>query len=215
MKLYNKDSKFAKKPYLVIFESIIIFIIFLILLAMVTPNFKKTNIRGRTQKGCASDIRVLTGAVENYNMDKATMMQNLDQNLLLQGHYINSIFDKRNSSCIYKSFGNLTEDGIIYCETHGDLIGIKIKPEMTMQDYKNQEKIIIAEKNAENEKLHKKEIIRLITTIAILILLFTFPLFHLISHIIINETKCNYIDAIELSFFLTFNLIIFIFSNYL
>ena len=98
MKLYNKDSKFAKKPYLVIFESIIIFIIFLILLAMVTPNFKKTNIRGRTQKGCASDIRVLTGAVENYNMDKATMMQNLDQNLLLQGHYINSIFDNTYSA---------------------------------------------------------------------------------------------------------------------
>ena len=208
MKLYNKDSKFAKKPFVVIFESFIYLLIIVILLPLATPSFKRTNIRGRTPQVCASDIRVLTGAVEMYNMDNATFMQDLNQNILLQGHYIK---EKLDDSCIYKSLGNLAEDGIIYCETHGDVIGVKIKPEMSILDYQKQKKIIIDERNSEKEKKQKEDTIKLIILIALILSL---PLFHLISNMFINETKSKFMFVyIEPPFYVLIICIIAIFLS--
>ena len=43
------------------------------------------------QKACYSNIRVLTGAVEMYNMDHSIMMKELDFNTLIQEHYLKQI----------------------------------------------------------------------------------------------------------------------------
>ena len=77
------------------------------------------------QKACYSNIRVLQGAVEMYNMDVEPMMTTLDQELLREGHYIKSDEDlvcpKTEIGGTY-SGENLTDDGEIICSYHGGLI---------------------------------------------------------------------------------------------
>jgi hypothetical protein len=77
-------------------------------------------------KACYSNLRVLQGAVEMYNMDVVTKMTSLDQPTLINGKYIKSsyplfcpITEKKG---IYTEKGNLTEDGEIICTYHGGLI---------------------------------------------------------------------------------------------
>ncbi len=76
-------------------------------------------------KSCYSNIRVLQGAVEMYNMDVNTMMSSLNQSILIEMHYI-----KANSELVCPetskhgtySGEHLTDDGEIICSYHGGLI---------------------------------------------------------------------------------------------
>ncbi len=73
-------------------------------------------------KGCYSNQRVLQGAIEMYNMDSSTMIEELNSHtmhLLIDGKYLKEIPRGYDNHCEYASQGNLTEDGEIYCKYHG------------------------------------------------------------------------------------------------
>lgn len=82
-------------------------------------------------KACLSNIRVIQGAVEMYNMDSPLMLKDLNENSidsLLKGNYLKSEPSKPDYSCKYSSKGDLSEDGEVYCEYHGGLDRNKIRP---------------------------------------------------------------------------------------
>ncbi len=113
--------KKKEKSYVnIIFTTIIIFIITLIP-DMLVPNFKKGYVPSK-EKACYSNIRVLQGAVEMYNMDHTAMMTELDTNTLFDNKYLKSIPQGTEPECKYYTYGDLTKDGEICCELHGGLI---------------------------------------------------------------------------------------------
>ena len=78
---------------------------------------------GRPQ-ACASNIRIIQGAVEMYNMDSKISMKHLDNDSmkeLIKGKYLKEEPEKPETSCEYKNFGNLADDGFVFCKYHGDL----------------------------------------------------------------------------------------------
>lgn len=88
------------------------------------PYYTKCSRGSARDKACYSNIRVLQGAVEMYNMDSKTMMTTLDQTILKEGHYFR---DKNILVCpeTHKEYlgDDLTGKGYIYCDYHGDLEG--------------------------------------------------------------------------------------------
>lgn len=98
-------------------------------------------------KACLSNIRVIQGAVEMYNMDSPLMLKDLNENsidLLLKGNYLKSEPSKPDYSCKYSSKGDLSEDGEVYCEYHGGLDRNKIRPssivEQEIEEYLEKER---------------------------------------------------------------------------
>ena len=102
-------------------ELMIVIAIIGILAAMAIPNFKKARASAR-QKACYSNIRVIQGAVEMYNMDSAQMMNTLSIGDLKAGHYLKEEPVKPETQCSYQGTG-LENDGSVYCSFHGDLQG--------------------------------------------------------------------------------------------
>ena len=106
-------------------ELMIVIAIIGILAAMAIPNFKKARASAR-QKACYSNIRVLQGAVEMYNMDVSTMMTTLNQGTLRNGKYLKGTADlmcpETSKQKGYKESGDLTDNGEITCGYHGGLI---------------------------------------------------------------------------------------------
>ena len=83
-------------------------------------NEKKRLFAISKQKACFSNLRVIQGAVEMYNMDHSTMMTSLNLDKLIDGNYIKSI-DKPCSECSYYNKGDLSNDGVVACSLHGDI----------------------------------------------------------------------------------------------
>ena len=106
-------------------ELLIVIAIIGVLAATAQPTCIKKDRRGARQKACYSNMRVLMGAVEMYNMDVATMTNILDQEQLRKGGYIKGSADLTCPESYKKgtySGTNLTEDGEIICSYHGGLI---------------------------------------------------------------------------------------------
>lgn len=94
-----------------------------ILAAMAIPNFKKARDSAR-EKACFSNMRVLQGAVEMYNMDNSADMTNLDIQKLIKGGYLKTAPKGPEPECEYYSKGDLSSnDGKIACKKHGVLKG--------------------------------------------------------------------------------------------
>jgi type II secretion system protein G len=108
-------------------ELMIVIAIIGILAAMAVPNFKKAREQAR-EKACYSNIRVLMGAVEMYNMDNSTMMSDVVQSDLISGQYIRTLIKcpENGDGSEYKATGSLYEDGQIKCNTkHGLIEGVE------------------------------------------------------------------------------------------
>ena len=90
------------------------------LAAAAIPNFKAARGSAR-QKACFSNIRVLQGAVEMYNMDNSVMMTDLDIPTLVKEKYLKSAPKGPEPECEYYSTGDLTKDGVVGCKMHGTL----------------------------------------------------------------------------------------------
>ncbi|PKL45674.1 MAG: hypothetical protein CVV41_01350 [Candidatus Riflebacteria bacterium HGW-Riflebacteria-1] len=103
-------------------ELMVVIAVIAVLAAIATPNFRKAREQAR-DKACMANIRVLTGAVEMYNMDKTPMMTNLNMELLIKNHFLKSPIIGAEKDCRYVASGNLNEDGQIYCQLHGNLEG--------------------------------------------------------------------------------------------
>ncbi len=75
------------------------------------------------EKSCYSNIRILQGAVEMYNMDNKVLMDNLEIDILKSGNYIKEKPVSPETSCAY--LGNdLSNEGTVYCTYHGDMQGL-------------------------------------------------------------------------------------------
>lgn len=79
-------------------------------------------------KACHANQRVLTGAVEMYNMDKGNTMTRLvpadafdTASPLVTGMYLKSPINRPETKCEYMSYGDLTGPGILYCSQHGTI----------------------------------------------------------------------------------------------
>ena len=81
--------------------------------------------RSSRDKACFSNIRVIQGAIEMYNMDVSTMMEELNpktMDILVKEKYLKSYpTPPETSKCEYQSIGDLTDAGIIFCKYHGDI----------------------------------------------------------------------------------------------
>ena len=89
-----------------------------IISAMAIPNFQKARSSAR-EKACFSNIRVLSGAVEMYNMDHNTMMTTLDIKELVKDCYLKQAPVGPEPDCEYYSIGDLSDNGVIACKRHG------------------------------------------------------------------------------------------------
>lgn len=118
----NESNDVRKKSYFKFaLYAYLIGVLFFVLLKPI-PIFKRHSYN--RDKICFSNIRVIQGAVEMYNMDakKGEEMGNLDIDTLLKANYLKEIPKKPEESCQY--FGsNLYGDGSVFCSYHGDVEG--------------------------------------------------------------------------------------------
>ena len=81
------------------------------------------------RKACLSNLRLISGAVELYNMDNANKIIELNDSafeILIKGNYLKRKPEPPElTRCFYSSEGDITKSGYIYCKYHGDLKGIK------------------------------------------------------------------------------------------
>ena len=141
-------------------EVMIIFFIIGILAAMAIPNYRRGSGRNPA-KACASNIRVLQCAIEMYNMDNKEMIRDIDDNtqeILIKGHYLKGkplecpgYTSERGK---YQNLGDLTENGILFCDYHGSTEGIKITPGMSIIDYNY--KVESMEREREQARIEKE-----------------------------------------------------------
>lgn len=114
-----------KKYRLSIF--VYIYIIGVILFLIIGPirHYRYVDYRTNPEKSCYSNIRVLQGAVEMYNMDNDTMMSTtLNLELLKKGDYIKKIEDFKGEKlpepyCSYSISGDIRTEGEVLCKYHG------------------------------------------------------------------------------------------------
>ncbi len=78
----------------------------------------KRDREGARRKACWNNIRLITGAVEMYNMDNSVMMENLDFKTLFNETYIKEEFSFPSYRCYYTSIDNLTDNGFVCCIEH-------------------------------------------------------------------------------------------------
>lgn len=120
----NNKKKPKKSCFLILFEAIILSTITTTLCFMAYTPGKKVRYSAR-QKACFSNIRVITGAVEMYNMDNDIKIQELNDSaieILVKNNYLKSKPEPPEiNKCIYTSEGDLVMDGFVYCKYHGDL----------------------------------------------------------------------------------------------
>lgn len=117
------NKKYNKKAFTLI-ELLIVIAIVIIIALCVKPNAHPTRASAR-EKNCFSNLRVITGAVEMYNMDnyQKNQMRSLEMQTLVNEHYLKSIPTGPDISCEYFSDGDLSvaSEGIIACKYHGDM----------------------------------------------------------------------------------------------
>jgi competence protein ComGC len=118
-------------------ELMIVMVIIAIMAAISIPNFRKSREQAR-DKACFANLRVLTGAVEMYNMDTDNPMNNLDIDQLVQKKYLKAKPYPPESGCRYLSHGNLAEDGYVYCQLHGSLDGASEGPSRSKDQASNE-----------------------------------------------------------------------------
>ena len=116
----------AKKKSTLSTVLLYIYLIGFIAYLLIGPKiYSKKGVGHSKVKSCYSNIRVLQGAVEMYNMDIETMMSTLDQNILIEGKYIKAnrelVCPETSKHGTY-SGENLTDNGEIICSYHGGLI---------------------------------------------------------------------------------------------
>ena len=122
----EQKPKKNKSITLIIIESIIMDIIITILFFMGIPNhFFSSNRIWARQKACYSNLRVIQGAIEMYNMDNSIFITEYNEESekkLIEGKYLKEKPYKPEYSCSYGSKDDLSKDGVLFCEYHGAVV---------------------------------------------------------------------------------------------
>ena len=127
------------------------------------------------QKECFSNMRVIQGAVEMYNMDIVTnKMSVLDIDKLIEGKYLKSQPSHPEVSCKYLNIDMLDGEGFVYCDYHGyiDAPEVKLHPSMTINDFKMAVEVFENEKRMKEEKRNeavKRERLKLLIMTVVII----------------------------------------------
>ncbi|MBR4570634.1 MAG: hypothetical protein IKO19_08255 [Candidatus Riflebacteria bacterium] len=125
-------------------------------------------------KTCFANIRIIENAIYSYNMNNQPHIVNLDQDAikkLIKNKFLEKEPIKPDKLCEYKSIGDLSQDGMVFCTYHGDLFHIiycdyykddkyeqykKLPQDTTIEEIKKNSKIIMEERNKHIEKERKK-----------------------------------------------------------
>lgn len=78
----------------------------------------KKDREGARRRQCWNNIRIISGAVEFYNMDSRIMMENLDLKLVVNPTYMKNELPIVSNDCYYTNIDNLTENGFVCCAEH-------------------------------------------------------------------------------------------------
>lgn len=73
---------------------------------------------GTKRNACWNNIKIITEAVEMYNMDNNVMMSVLDIRKLIDSSYFSKELSFPSYSCYYTNLGDLTNDGFVCCAEH-------------------------------------------------------------------------------------------------
>lgn len=118
----NKN-KSKKKYFVTLIEACIIFFVSV---AIATTEIPTSGFRGKRrsyQDRCFGYQRVITGAIEMYNMDHNEMIKDYNPevyDLLRKENYLKGDLADE-TECEFLVEGNLTGDGFIYCLNHGSI----------------------------------------------------------------------------------------------
>ena len=121
----SSNDKKPRNISVILLETGIVFIIVFILTCMGAPSYTPPRSSMR-QKACYSNIRVLAGAIEMYNMDHQDTFKELNEktlNNLYEEKYIKGDINLPTPRCNYRSEGIIKENGagFVYCDYHGDI----------------------------------------------------------------------------------------------
>ncbi len=122
--LFTKGLKANALSYMVIAAVLAVGFVYL-----ATPNFKKARTQAR-DKACYSNIRVIEGAIEMYEMDEGNMGR-LDLAMLSQKGYMRGVPKCPEQNGEY----SMTKDKKIYCSIHGSIAEQNVN-KLKSQDYK-------------------------------------------------------------------------------
>ena len=123
-------------------ELTIVFGVIFILSVMAIPPFRRGG-ENRRQKACFSNQRLFLFAIEMYDLDHRDTLHELNDEAIemlikekyLKGKLSDFVCPETDYNGKYLSLGNISRSGVIYCQYHGTLDGMKIKPGMTYADY--------------------------------------------------------------------------------
>ena len=138
----SENPKKKKSFITVLIETIIMDIIISILFFMsdAPSSFFKTRKYSTRIKACYSNLRVIQGAIEMYNMDNSIFITEYNkesEKKLLEGKYLKEKPVKPETSCSYTSKDDLSKDGVLFCEYHGSLFS-DITPSRSYEEYKKE-----------------------------------------------------------------------------
>ncbi|MBR4570739.1 MAG: hypothetical protein IKO19_08780 [Candidatus Riflebacteria bacterium] len=143
-----------------LWKLLVIIFCFGLLAFLLMPNSPRCVKSGNRDRHCFSNIRMLRGAIELYNMDHNESMHELTKTSiekLIQGNYLKSV--SKDEECEYKSKGELDFDkkdsGFIYCTYHGDIDGY-----LESKRFQDDKKRIPQNCSIEEFNAAKKEIIK-------------------------------------------------------
>ena len=123
----KRKCLFKQHPVRTIIESIVLFIISYLLVANTNMGEVHRSRRTSPQKACFANQRVLSSAIEMYNMDHSEMINTYNQSirdLLIKEKYLKPDF-MHEVECEFVAEGDLTEKGFVYCVNHGGVDGKK------------------------------------------------------------------------------------------
>ena len=118
-KMQNKQEKSYKEIFVRAFYIFIITTIIFIISSIIS--YPRPHHHYNRRNACYSNIRVIQGAVEMYNMDSNSMMKELNLDLLQEGKYLKEKPFPPEEECNYSNKGDLSENGEVYCALHGGM----------------------------------------------------------------------------------------------
>ena len=156
---YNGIKKIKNKGFSITDLLIVLLIIGFIKAMDIPVNPRGIN-GGLKIKQCKYNQQILLEAVENYNNINKEKIEVLNEKTIDELEKGRFLTDKPlppiPGKCNYLSIGNLTdkEHSFIYCEYHGNIEEIMIRPDMSWQEYLNELK---KKKKLDEEKERKKQ----------------------------------------------------------